>query len=180
MFIIIKKLPKLATVDLIEYLISPALQKTLFSKQRHIKAIKIIGLMSKEHKVIEYFALVRLCSENAETRVVKYLNSDKFSPLLLNLLDGFQSLEASRFQIRSYSKDRRSARRTQLEDRRKFCRLIPLEEKVFGVPGSKTWFENKKLWESEMHFILSNLTQGHYMGADSETLPTDYVEEEAA
>lgn len=156
MFIIIKNLPKIVNIDILEYFINPVLKKSIFTEQGYINAIKLIGLKNKESNVTGYFALMRLSSTKHENRAIKYLNSSKFKKDILYIFEGFESMEASKFQIRCYSNDRRLTKR-EASDRRKFLELLPLDEKVFGNPASKTWFEEKMKWYSDIELILERV-----------------------
>lgn len=178
MFIILKNLPKIVNIDIIEYFIKPVLIKSILNEQGYINAIKLIGLRNKKSNVTNYFALIRLSSGKHEEKAVKYLNSNKFKKNILYIFEGFESMEASKFQIRCYSNDRRASKRED-PDRRKFLELLPLDEKVFGNPTSKTWFEEKMKWNSDIEFILDSITRDRAYYSDLNKLPTDYVIEMA-
>lgn len=139
MYTIIKHIPNTMTIEQLEGLAANVLAGGLFRRKGELKAIKILQLVDKNKKPIEYHALLRVSPEFARERLIKTINSDSGKSSLQRLDPSFDvsKLSAADYVVRYYGNDKRAADTTAVEQQRQnerrriYLRIRTLSEKLY-------------------------------------------------
>lgn len=130
MYITIKHLHNRITIEDLEALVKPKLKGHLFQKPANLHALKIIGLMNRNGRIVERHCLLRITPEQVASRVIKSLSSDSIHS---------KKLLVSTYTIRHWNNDRRAtshaidtANGNRVGDRRrKGLKMLIMNEKAY-------------------------------------------------
>jgi ribosomal protein L36 len=128
-YIIVKHLHAGITINDLEGFVNPVLKGGLFQKTASLKALKIVGLVNKEGKIIERHGLIRVIPESEKKRLIKALNARAI---------GLEKFVVDEYAIRHWGNDRRASNhfpeahpknRRASDRRRASLRMFTLSEK---------------------------------------------------
>lgn len=126
MYIILKNIHPLATVESLESYLQPFLKGSFFRPQIELRAIKIIRLKDRSKTLTERHALIRVCSEKSAKRLIKILNKQTY----VDEQNTRQPVRAAEFHVRHSGLESRNGAGEQ-ERRRSGVRFVSIAEKTF-------------------------------------------------